>query len=130
MDAAVPSYYLLSSAEVSSNLGRYDGIHYGYRSPNYSELEDIYYNSRSEGFGDEVKRRIVLGTFALSAGYYDKFYVKAQKIRSFVKQELAGTFRDVDLILAPMTPDIAPKLGEKKNKVELYANQFFSVLAP
>ena len=130
LEAALPAYYLLTSAEVSSNLGRFDGIHYGYRSKNYETLEDIYYNSRSEGLGKEAKRRIMLGTFALSSSFYDAFYVKAQKVRTYIAREMTKALEQADLILAPVTADIAPKLGTTKSPVERYKESFSVVLAP
>ncbi len=130
LDVALPAYYLLTSAEVSSNLGRFDGIHYGYRSKEYENLEDIYFNSRSEGMGKETKRRIMLGTFALSSEFYEEFYVKAQKVRTYICHELTMALDRIDLILAPVTADIAPKLGTKKSPVERYLESFFVVLAP
>ncbi|MDI9461769.1 MAG: Asp-tRNA(Asn)/Glu-tRNA(Gln) amidotransferase subunit GatA [Saccharofermentanales bacterium] len=130
LESAFPAYYLLTSAEVSSAFGRLDGIHYGYRSQDYEDLEDIYYNSRSEGFGPEVKRRIMLGNFVLSADYYEAFYVKAQKVRTFVKQEFDRMLEQVDLILLPTTTDTTPKLGTKKDRKDAYNDNFFSVLAP
>lgn len=130
LESAFPTYYLLTSAEVSSGLGRLDGIHYGYRSSDYEDLEDIYYNSRSEGFGPEVKRRIMLGNFVLSADYYEAFYVKAQKVRTFIKNEFDKMLEQVDLILLPTTTDVTPKLGAKKSKEDTRNVNFFSVLAP
>ena len=130
LEAALPAYYILTSAEVSSNLGRFDGIHFGYRSKDYENLEDIYFNSRSEGLGKEAKRRIMLGTFALSSSFYEDFYVKAQKVRSYICNEMAKALEQTDLILAPVTADIAPKLGTTKSPVERYKESFFVVLSP
>lgn len=109
---AVATYYIIATAEASSNLGRYDGIRFGYRAKG-ENLKDIYYNSRSEGFGDEVKRRIMLGTYVLSAGYYDAYYIKAQKVRTLIKQDFVNAFEKVDAIICPTSPTTAFKAGEK-----------------
>ena len=99
----VPTYYVLTTAEASSNLSRYDGVHYGYRSKNSETLEEVYFNSRTEGFGEEVKRRIMLGTFVLSAGYYDAYYTKAQKIRRIIYNETKQIFKEFDFLISPTT---------------------------
>jgi aspartyl-tRNA(Asn)/glutamyl-tRNA(Gln) amidotransferase subunit A len=109
----IATYYLVAPSEASSNLARYDGVHYGYRSPQFTNLFDMYASSRSEGFGPEVKRRIMLGTFALSSGYYDAYYLKALKVRRLIKQDFDEVFKDVDVILSPTSPIPAFKLGEK-----------------
>lgn len=109
---AVASYYLLSSSEASANLARFDGVRYGYRSPNAKNLNDLYLDSRSEAFGDEVKRRIMLGTFALSSGYYDAYYKKAQQARTLIKQDFENVFEKYDVIIGPTSPTTAYKLGE------------------
>lgn len=129
LDLALPSYYLLSSAEASSSFGRFDGIHYGYRSKDFETLEDIYCNSRKEGFGQEVKRRIMLGTLALSQNYYEDLYIRAQKQRTFVKNELQRTLAQVDLILAPVSKDIPPLLGQAISPTERYEASFFNLPA-
>lgn len=109
----VAAYYVIASSEASSNLQRFDGIRYGYRSNNVSSLEDVYVNSRSEGFGTEVKRRIMLGTFSLSAGYYDAHFKKAGQVRTLMKRDFDDVFKDYDLIIGPSTPTVAFDLGEK-----------------
>ena len=113
-------YYIIACAEASSNLGRFDGIRYGYRSKTFNNLREIYINSRSEGFGPEVKRRIILGTYVLSSGYYDAYYKKAQKVRTVIKNEYAKLFEKYDLILGPTSPKVAWKMGEISNPLEMY----------
>lgn len=110
---ALPAYYIISSAEASSNLARYDGIRYGYTAKDYNDLIDMYCLTRSEGFGKEVKRRIMLGTYALSAGYYDAFYKKAQQVRTLIIEEFNEAFKNFDLIMSPTSPTTAFKIGEK-----------------
>ena len=128
---AVPTYYLLTTAEASSNLSRYDGVHFGYRSPNATDLESTYKLSRSEGFGEEVKRRIMLGTFVLSAGYYDAYYAKAQKVRRIIQEKSNEILSNYDLIIIPTTPTTAFKLGEKtSDPVQMYLADIFTVQAP
>ena len=118
---ALATYYIIACAEASSNLGRFDGIRYGYRTKNYNNLNDIFVNSRSEGFGAEVKRRIILGTYVLSSGYYDAYYKKAQKVRTVIKQEFEKLFKEYDLLLTPTSPTVAFKIGEKStNPLEMY----------
>ena len=118
---ALATYYIIACAEASSNLGRFDGIRYGYRTSNYQNLKDIYRNSRSEGFGPEVKRRIILGTYVLSSGYYDAYYKKAQQVRTLVKNEFARVLKDYDVILTPTSPTTAFKIGEKTDDpLEMY----------
>jgi aspartyl-tRNA(Asn)/glutamyl-tRNA(Gln) amidotransferase subunit A len=112
-DYAVATYYVLAPSEASSNLARFDGIRYGYRANEYNSLEDLYIKSRSEGFGDEVKRRIMIGTYALSAGYYDAYYKKALKVRTLIKDDFVKAFEDVDVIITPTAPNVAFKIGEK-----------------
>jgi aspartyl-tRNA(Asn)/glutamyl-tRNA(Gln) amidotransferase subunit A len=134
LDYLIPTYYVLTTAEASSNLARYDGIRYGYRSKNITEgemaLEQTYTKSRSEGFGKEVKRRIMLGTFVLSAGYYDAYYTKAQKVRRKVYNFLKNTFANYDAVLIPSTPTSAFKFGEKtKDPVSMYLSDIYTVLA-
>ena len=111
----IAAYYIIASSEASSNLQRFDGIRYGYRSENVQNLEDVYVNSRSEGFGTEVKRRIMLGTFSLSAGYYDAHFKKAGQVRTLIKQDFENVFADYDLIIGPSTPTVAFGLGENIN---------------
>ncbi len=118
---SLATYYIIACAEASSNLGRFDGIRYGYRTEKFENLKDIYKNSRSEGFGPEVKRRIILGTYVLSSGYYDAYYKKAQKVRTIIKNEYDKLFEKYDLILTPTSPITAFKMGEKSNNpLEMY----------
>ncbi len=118
---SLATYYIIACAEASSNLGRFDGIRYGYRSKNHNSLEDIYFNSRSEGFGEEVKRRIILGTYVLSSGYYDAYYSKANKVKTLIKERFDKSFEKYDLILTPTTPTVATNIGERsENPVENY----------
>lgn len=118
---ALATYYIIACAEASSNLGRFDGIRYGYRTKSYSNLNDIFVNSRTEGFGAEVKRRIILGTYVLSSGYYDAYYKKAQKVRTIIKQEFAKLFEKYDLLLTPTSPTVAYEIGTKSNNpLEMY----------
>jgi aspartyl-tRNA(Asn)/glutamyl-tRNA(Gln) amidotransferase subunit A len=125
---ALPTYYIVAPAEASSNLARYDGVKYGFRSSKSSNLIDMYENTRSEGFGDEVKRRILIGTYVLSSGYYDAYYLKAQKVRQLIKNDFDKAFLKVDAILTPSTPSSAFKIGEKKNDpISMYLNDIFTV---
>ena len=118
---ALATYYIIACAEASSNLGRFDGIRYGYRTKNYTNLEELYKNSRSEGFGAEVKRRIILGTYVLSAGYYDAYYKKAQQLRTLVKKEFDKNFEKYDVLLTPVAPTTAFDIGSKSNNpLEMY----------
>jgi aspartyl-tRNA(Asn)/glutamyl-tRNA(Gln) amidotransferase subunit A len=130
LDFLVPIYYVLTTAEASSNLSRYDGIHYGYRSEAATDLETTYLKSRSEGFGKEVKRRIMLGTFVLSSGYYDAYYTKAQKVRRLVKEATDDIFKRADFILVPSTPGTAFKFGQNSNDpITMYLEDLFTVQA-
>ena len=130
LDYLVPTYYILAMAEASSNLARYDGVHYGYRSPNATDLLSTYKLSRSEGFGKEVKRRIMLGTFVLSAGYYDAYYAKAQKVRRLIKDKTNALLNEYDFILAPTAPEPAFPIGKKeKDPVVTYLHDIFTVQA-
>ena len=125
---SLAAYYIIACAEASSNLGRFDGIRYGYRTENYSNLKDIYRNSRSEAFGPEVKRRIILGTYVLSSGYYDAYYKKAQQVRTFVKNEFDKAFAKYDVVLTPTAPAVAYKFGEKtENPLEMYLSDICTV---
>ena len=118
---ALASYYIIACAEASSNLGRFDGIRYGYRAKDYKNLKELFVNSRSEAFGPEVKRRIILGTYVLSSGYYDAYYKKAQKVRTFVKREFDKNFEKYDVLLTPVAPTTAFGIGEKSNNpLEMY----------
>lgn len=127
---AVPTYYVLTTAEASSNLSRYDGVHFGYRSKNATDLESTYKLSRSEGFGEEVKRRIMLGTFVLSAGYYDAYYAKAQKVRRLIKEKSEEILSQYDLMILPTAPSTAFEMGAKsKDPVQMYLADIFTVQA-
>lgn len=126
----VPAYYVLTTAEASSNLARYDGIHYGYRSKNATDLEDTYIKSRSEGFGIEAKRRIMTGTFVLSAGYYDAYYSKGQKVRRIIQDKTVEIFNDYDFIILPTTRSTAFKFGENTaDPIKMYLEDIFTVHA-
>ncbi len=130
MQHAIPSYYVIAPAEASSNLSRFDGVRFGYRCENPVDLTDLYKRSRAEGFGDEVRRRIMVGTYALSAGYYDAYYLKAQKIRRLIKNDFVSAFGEVDVILGPTTPNLAWKLGEKNNDpVSAYLEDIYTITA-
>ncbi|MBU8583437.1 MULTISPECIES: Asp-tRNA(Asn)/Glu-tRNA(Gln) amidotransferase subunit GatA [Bacillus] len=125
---ALATYYLLSSSEASANLARFDGIRYGYRTDNADNLIDLYKQTRSEGFGNEVKRRIMLGTFALSSGYYDAYYKKAQKVRTLIKKDFEDVFANYDVIIGPTTPTPAFKIGEKtSDPLTMYANDILTI---
>jgi len=124
---ALPSYYIVAPAEASSNLARYDGVKYGHRSKG-NNLIEMYENTRSEGFGDEVKRRILIGTYVLSSGYYDAYYIKAQKVRQLIKNDFDEAFKNVDAVLTPSTPSAAFKAGDKKDDpISMYLNDVFTV---
>lgn len=130
LDYLVPAYYILVTAEASSNLARYDGVHYGYRSPAATDLQSTYKRSRSEGFGKEVKRRIMLGTFVLSAGYYDAYYAKAQKVRRLIREKTDEILNEYDFILVPSAPEPAPVIGRiEKDPVVNYMADIFTVQA-
>ena len=130
MKYTLPTYYILTTAEASSNLSRYDGVKYGYRSPKGKDLLSMYKKSRSEGFGPEVIRRIMLGTFVLSASYYDAYYTKAQKVRRLIKDQTQSILSDYDFIILPTTPTPPFKIGEKKNDpLEMYLADLFTVQA-
>jgi aspartyl-tRNA(Asn)/glutamyl-tRNA(Gln) amidotransferase subunit A len=125
---AIPAYYIISSAEASSNLARYDGIKYGYRAQEYADIIDLYKKTRSEGFGTEVKRRIMLGTYALSSGYYDAYYKKALKVRRLIFEDFQKAYQKVDVILGPTSPVTAFKIGEKTaNPLEMYLSDIYTV---
>lgn len=130
MQHAIPAYYVIAPAEASSNLSRFDGVRYGYRCEDPKDLQDLYKRSRAEGFGAEVKNRIMVGTYALSAGYYDAYYLKAQKIRRLIKNDFVSAFAEVDVILGPTTPNPAWKLGEKNNDpVAQYLEDIYTITA-
>lgn len=127
-DYALSAYYIISSAEASSNLARFDGVKYGYRTPEYTTLQDMYEKTRSEGFGDEVKRRILLGTFVLSSGYYDAYYKRAKLLQKQIQAEFSSVFADCDVLLTPTGTDTAFRLGEKTDDpVSMYANDICTV---
>ncbi len=126
---ALAAYYIISSAEASSNLARFDGVRYGRRAKTYADLDELYINSRSEGFGSEVKRRILLGTYALSEGYYDAFYKRALQVRTLVIRDFDQAFEKVDCILSPVTPTTAPKLGETADPLSAYLGDVYTVPA-
>ena len=120
-DYALATYYIIACAEASSNLGRFDGIRYGYRAKDYKNLKELFVNSRSEAFGPEVKRRIILGTYVLSSGYYDAYYKKAQQVRTLVKKEFDEAFKKYDVLLTPASPTVAFGIGTKSNNpLEMY----------
>ncbi len=122
------TYYIIATAEASSNLARYDGVHYGYRNKNAKSLYEMYTSTRAEGFGDEVKRRIMLGTYVLSAGYYDAYYLKAQKVRTLIKRDFDKVFKDYDCILTPTAPTPAFKIGEKlADPIQMYLSDIFTI---
>ncbi|MDA9027555.1 Asp-tRNA(Asn)/Glu-tRNA(Gln) amidotransferase subunit GatA [Gammaproteobacteria bacterium] len=129
ISASVPTYYSIAPAECSSNLSRFDGVRFGYRAENTGDLNDLYIKSRSEGFGDEVKRRILIGTYALSAGYYDAYYKKAQQVRRLIKNDFALAFESIDLIMTPTSPGTAFAFGSKgtQNPIELYLEDLFTI---
>jgi len=130
LDFLVPTYYVLTTAEASSNLARYDGVHYGYRDKNTNNLSDIYYKSRSKGFGNEVKRRIMLGTFVLSSEHYETYYTKAQQVRRLIQEETKKLFKKYDFIISPTTPHTAFDIGKKhKDPTKLYLEDIFTVQA-
>lgn len=130
LDYLVPAYYVLTTAEASSNLSRYDGVHYGHRNTEAGNLNDLYKTSRAEGFGEEVKRRILLGTFVLSAGYYDAYYQKAQQVRRLIREKMEALLVDFDVILSPVTPTPPFKIGENiEDPLVMYMADIFTVLA-
>ncbi len=127
---AIPVYYVLAPAEASSNLSRFDGVRYGYRAPEYTDLNDLYAKTRAQGFGAEVKRRILIGAYVLSHGYYDAYYLQAQKIRRLIADDFADAFKVCDVILGPTAPGTAFKLGEKSDDpVEMYLNDLYTIPA-
>lgn len=128
LDYAIPAYYTIASAEASSNLARYDGVKYGYRTSEYNGLHDMYKRTRLEGFGEEVKRRIMLGSFVLSSGYYDEYYLKALKTKALIKQEYDRIFEDYDIILGSTAPSTAPLIGESlKEPVKMYLSDIYTI---
>ena len=126
----MPTYYIIAPAEASSNLARYDGVKYGFRADDAKSLDEMYEMTRSEGFGKEVKRRILIGTYVLSAGYYDAYYLKAQKVRKLIANDFIETFKECDLILTPTAPSAAFALNEKQDDpIKMYLNDVFTVPA-
>jgi aspartyl-tRNA(Asn)/glutamyl-tRNA(Gln) amidotransferase subunit A len=127
---AIPVYYVLAPAEASSNLSRFDGVRYGYRAESYSDLADMYRKSRAQGFGAEVKRRILIGTYVLSHGYYDAYYIKAQKLRRLIAQDFADAYKQCDIIIGPTTPTVAFNLGEKSgDPIQMYLSDIYTSAA-
>ena len=128
---AVPVYYVIAPAEASSNLSRFDGVRYGHRAEQYADLNDMYARTRDEGFGAEVKRRILVGTYVLSHGYYDAYYLQAQKVRRLIAREFSAAFERCDVILGPTSPTTAFALGAKADDpVQMYLNDIFTIPAP
>jgi aspartyl-tRNA(Asn)/glutamyl-tRNA(Gln) amidotransferase subunit A len=128
MQLSVPVYYVLAPAEASSNLSRFDGVRYGYRAPEYGDLADMYKKTRGQGFGAEVKRRILIGTYVLSHGYYDAYYLKAQKLRRLIAQDFVEAFKKCDVIMGPTTPTTAFNLGEKAgDPVQMYLSDIYTI---
>ena len=124
----IATYYIIATAEASSNLARFDGVKYGYRSKNYNNLMEMYIKTRQEGFGKEVKRRMILGTYVLSSGYYEAYYLKAQKVRTLIKNDFESAFKKVDVIITPTTPELPFKIGEKKDDpLKMYLSDIFTV---
>ena len=124
----IPAYYIIASAEASSNLERFDGVKYGFRAKEYEGLHDMYKKTRTEGFGEEVKRRIMLGSFVLSSGYYDAYYLKALRTKALIKKEFDQAFSKYDVLLAPASPFTAPKLGESlKDPLAMYLGDIYTV---
>ena len=127
---ALPTYYIIAPAEASSNLARYDGVKYGYRSDEISSLDEMYENTRGQGFGKEVKRRILIGTYVLSAGYYDAYYLKAQRVRKLIANDFNEAFKECDLIVTPTAPSAAfPLNQEQDDPIKMYLNDVFTVPA-
>jgi len=125
---AVGAYYIIATAECSSNLARYDGVRYGHRSRDATDAIDIYFKTRAEGFGPEVKRRIILGTYVLSSGYYDAFYLRAQKVRTLIRRDFLEAYKDVDAIVTPTSPTPAFRKGEKAaNPLAMYLNDIYTI---
>jgi aspartyl-tRNA(Asn)/glutamyl-tRNA(Gln) amidotransferase subunit A len=122
----IATYYILATAEAATNLARYDGVRYGRRAE-AKNTEELFYNTRSEGFGEEVKRRILLGNFVLSSGYYDAYYVKAQKVRHLIRDEYNRIFEEADLILSPVAPSVAPKIGSIHDPLEMYKSDMYTL---
>jgi aspartyl-tRNA(Asn)/glutamyl-tRNA(Gln) amidotransferase subunit A len=127
-DYAIATYYIIATAEASSNLARFDGVRYGFRAANSGTLSEMYRNTRGEGFGAEVKRRIMLGTYVLSHGYYDAYYLKAQKVRALITRDFTNAFQNVDAIVAPVSPYPAFRIGEKvDDPMEMYLSDIYTI---
>ena len=125
---AIPAYYTIADAEASSNLERFDGIKYGYRAEDFTDLHDLYKKSRSEGFGPEVQRRIMLGSFVLSSGYYDAYYLKALKVKALIKKAFDEAFAKYDIILGPVAPTTAPELGKSlSDPIKMYLGDIYTI---
>jgi aspartyl-tRNA(Asn)/glutamyl-tRNA(Gln) amidotransferase subunit A len=130
LDYAIASYYIIATAEASSNLARYDGVHYGHRTENPNDYVEVYSKSRAEGFGKEVKRRIMLGTYALSSGYYDAYYLKALKVRNLIRGDFAKAFEKCDCLMMPVSPTTAFKMGEKiDDPLQMYLSDVYTIAA-
>jgi aspartyl-tRNA(Asn)/glutamyl-tRNA(Gln) amidotransferase subunit A len=130
LDYAIAAYYVIATAEASSNLARYDGVHYGYRTQNPRDYIEVYSKSRAEGFGKEVKRRIMLGTYALSSGYYDAYYLKALKVRNLIRSDFTKAFEKCDCVVMPVSPTTAFKIGEKINDpLTMYLSDIYTIAA-
>ena len=128
LDKALPAYYVISSAEASSNLARFDGVKYGFRAQNFTDIHSLYKETRSQGFGAEVKRRILLGSYVLSAGYYDAYYKKALEVRALIKAAFDKVFKQYDAVLSPVAPTTAYKLGEKvDDPLAMYLGDVYTV---
>ena len=128
MDYVVPAYYIIAAAEASSNLSRFDGVKYGWRAEGYEDLTELYSKTRTEGFGAEVKRRILLGTFVLSTGYYDAYYKKALQVKAIIKRAYDEAFEKYDLLLTPVAPTTAPRLGESlSDPLKMYLSDIYTV---
>jgi aspartyl-tRNA(Asn)/glutamyl-tRNA(Gln) amidotransferase subunit A len=130
LDYAIAAYYVIATAEASSNLARYDGVHYGYRTPSPKDYVEVYSKSRAEAFGKEVKRRIMLGTYALSSGYYDAYYLKALKVRNLIRGDFTEAFKKCDCIMMPVSPTTAFKIGEKiDDPLQMYLSDIYTIAA-
>lgn len=129
-DYSIGAYYMIATAEASSNLARYDGVHYGHRTADPKDYIEVYSKSRAEGFGDEVKRRIMLGTYALSSGYYDAYYLKALKVRNLIRSDFTKAFEKCDCIMMPVSPTTAFKIGEKTDDpLQMYLADVYTIAA-
>ena len=128
MELSIASYYVIAPAEASSNLSRFDGVRYGYRAPEYADLDDMYAKSRTQGFGTEAKRRILIGTYVLSHGYYDAYYLQAQRIRRLIANDFVEAFKQCDVIMGPTSPSTAFRLGEKaSDPVQMYLSDIYTI---